>query len=159
MERYYSYSWTDLISYNDNLYRIYLKKAIIDVLTLKKLLAAPKLKIKKPKRKKKKKKKPGEISTYVERLVTYAKRGDIHGRRLIQKKISGKRGKEIANILLHDIAPAFADRQGGYTRLIKLNNRKNDNAPVSLVEFVDIAANVIEPDTDDGGDKEKENAK
>tara|TARA_B100000959_G_scaffold111583_1_gene117666 strand:- start:106 stop:537 length:432 start_codon:yes stop_codon:yes gene_type:complete len=100
-----------------------------------------------------------ELRTYVERLVTYAKRGDIHGRRLIQKKISGKRGKEIANILLHDIAPAFADRQGGYTRLIKLNNRKNDNAPVSLVEFVDIAADVIEPDTDDGEDKEKEKVK
>jgi len=100
-----------------------------------------------------------ELRTYVERLVTYAKRGDIHGRRLIQKKISGKRGKEIANILLHDIAPAFADRQGGYTRLIKLNNRKNDNAPVSLVEFVDIAADVIEQDTDDGEDKEKEKAK
>ena len=100
-----------------------------------------------------------ELRTYVERLVTYAKRGDIHGRRLIQKKISGKRGKEIANILLHDIAPAFADRHGGYTRLIKLNNRKNDNAPVSLVEFVDIAADVIEPNTDDGEDKEKEKAK
>ena len=100
-----------------------------------------------------------ELRAYVERLVTYAKRGDIHGRRLIQKKISGKRGKEIANILLHDIAPAFVDRQGGYTRLIKLNNRKNDNAPVSLVEFVDIAADVIEPDTDDGEDKEKEKAK
>ena len=100
-----------------------------------------------------------ELRTYVERLVTYAKRGDIHGRRLIQKKISGKRGKEIANILLHDIAPAFADRHGGYTRLIKLNNRKNDNAPVSLVEFVDIAADVIEPDRDDGENKEKEKAK
>ncbi len=100
-----------------------------------------------------------ELRTYVERLVTYAKRGDIHGRRLIQKKISGKRGKEIANILIHDIAPAYADRQGGYTRLIKLNNRKNDNAPVSLVEFVDIAADVIEPDTDDGEVKEKEQAK
>ena len=96
-----------------------------------------------------------ELRTYIDRLVTYAKRGDVHGRRLIQKKISGKRGKEIANILIHDIAPAFADRQGGYTRLIKLNNRKNDNAPVSLVEFVDIAPDVIETDTDDGEDKEK----
>ena len=100
-----------------------------------------------------------ELRTYVDRLVTYAKRGDVHGRRLIQKKISGKRGKEIANILIHDIAPAFTDRKGGYTRLIKLNNRKNDNAPVSLVEFVDIAADVIESDTDDGGDKEKDDAK
>ncbi len=96
-----------------------------------------------------------ELRTYVERLVTYAKRGDIHGRRLIQKKISGKRGKEIANILIHDIAPVYTDRQGGYTRLIKLNNRKNDNAPVSLIEFVDIAPDVINTVTDDEEGKEK----
>ena len=100
-----------------------------------------------------------ELRSYVERLVTYAKRGDMHGRRLIQKKIPGKRGKEIANILMHDIAPAYTDRQGGYTRLIKLNNRKNDNAPVSLIEFVDIAQNVIEPDTDDGENNEKGDTK
>ena len=100
-----------------------------------------------------------ELRTYIERLVTYAKRGGIHGRRLIQKKISGKRGKEIANILIHDIAPAFADRQGGYTRLIKLNNRKNDNAPVSLIEFIDIAPDVIAPDTDDGEDNDKGDTK
>ena len=100
-----------------------------------------------------------ELRTYVERLVTYAKRGDVHSRRLIQKKISGKRGKEIANILIHDIAPAYADRQGGYIRLIKLNNRKNDNAPVSLIEFVDIAPDLIGPDTDDVGDKEKGDTK
>lgn len=85
-----------------------------------------------------------ELRSYIERLVTYAKRGDMHGRRLIQKKITGKRGKEIANILIHEIAPAYADRQGGYTRLIKLNNRKNDNAPVSLIEFIDIAPDVTE---------------
>ena len=85
-----------------------------------------------------------ELRTYIDRLVTYAKRGDVHGRRLIQKKITGKRGKEIANILIHDIAPAYADRHGGYTRLIKLNNRKNDNAPVSLIEFIDLAPDVTE---------------
>ena len=85
-----------------------------------------------------------ELRSYIERLVTYAKRGDVHGRRLIQKRITGKRGKEIANILIHDIAPAYADRHGGYTRLIKLNNRKNDNAPVSLIEFIDLAPNVTE---------------
>ena len=93
------------------------------------------------------------------KLVTFAKLGDVHGRRLIQKKISGKRGKEIANILIHDIAPAYADRQGGYTRLIKLKNRKNDNAPVSLIEFVDIATDIIEPDIDNGVDKEKGDTK
>ena len=85
-----------------------------------------------------------ELRTYIERLVTYAKRGDVHGRRLIQKRITGKRGKEIANILIHDIAPAYADRHGGYTRLIKLNNRKNDNAPVSLIEFIDLAPDITE---------------
>ena len=85
-----------------------------------------------------------ELRTYIERLVTYAKRGDVHGRRLIQKRITGKRGKEIANILIHDIAPTYANRHGGYTRLIKLNNRKNDNAPVSLIEFIDLAPDVTE---------------
>jgi len=83
-----------------------------------------------------------ELRSFIERLVTYAKKGDVHGRRLIQKRITGKRGKEIANILIHDIAPAYADRHGGYTRLIKLNNRKNDRAPVSLIEFIDIASDI-----------------
>ena len=50
-----------------------------------------------------------ELRSYVERLVTYAKNGDVHGRRLIQKKIPGKRGKEIANILIHDIAPDITE--------------------------------------------------
>ena len=85
-----------------------------------------------------------ELRTYIDRLVTYAKRGDVHGRRLIQKRITGKRGKEIANILIHDIAPAYENRHGGYTRLIKLNNRKNDNAPVTLIEFIDLAPDVTE---------------
>ena len=96
-----------------------------------------------------------ELRSYVDRLVTYAKKGDVHGRRLIQKKIPGKRGKEIANILIHDIAPAYSDRQGGYTRLIKLNNRKNDNAPVSLIEFIDIAPDITEAELDEETLKEK----
>ena len=96
-----------------------------------------------------------ELRAYIDRLVTYAKRGDLHGRRLIQKKLAGKRGKEVANILIHQIAPAYSDRQGGYTRLIKLNNRKNDNAPIALIEFVDIAPDVINTVTDDEEGKEK----
>ena len=96
-----------------------------------------------------------ELKGFVERLVTYAKKGDVHGRRLIQKKILGKRGKEIANILIHDIAPTYVDRQGGYTRIIKLNNRKNDNAPVSLVEFVDIAPTIAETETEVDEEQEK----
>ena len=94
-----------------------------------------------------------ELRGFVERLVTYAKHGDVHGRRLIQKKIQGKRTKHIANILIHDIAPIYEDRNGGYTRLIKLNNRKNDNASISLIEFVDISPNVKDIKTDDEKDK------
>jgi len=85
-----------------------------------------------------------ELRGFVERLVTYAKQGDVHGRRLIQKKIQGKRAKQISNILIHDIAPTYEDRNGGYTRIIKLNNRKNDNASVSLIEFVDMAPTIID---------------
>jgi len=96
-----------------------------------------------------------ELRSYVERLVTYAKKGDVHGRRLIQKRIPGKRGREIANILIHDIAPVYIDRQGGYTRLIKLNNRKNDNAPVSLIEFIDISPDISVAEVDEGTEKEK----
>jgi len=47
------------------------------------------------------------------------------------------------------------DRQGGYTRMIKLNNRKNDNAPVSLIEFVDIAPSVVEIETEESEEQEK----
>ena len=87
-----------------------------------------------------------ELRGFIERLVTYAKKGDMHNRRLIQQKLPGKLGKDIANKLIHDIAPEYESRNGGYTRIIKLNNRKNDNAPVSLIEFVDLSilAEVVE---------------
>ena len=79
---------------------------------------------------------------YVERLVTYAKKGELHGRRLILKSIKGSNNKSIANILIHEVAPMYADRNGGYTRIIKLANRKNDNSLVSLIEFVDFKKNI-----------------
>ena len=83
-----------------------------------------------------------ELRGFIDRLITYAKKGDVRARRLIQKKIQGKRSKEIANILIHDIAPNYENRNGGYTRIIKLNNRKNDNAPVSLIELIDVAPSI-----------------
>ena len=86
-----------------------------------------------------------ELRGYIERLVTYAKKDSVHGRRLIQQKLPGSRGKKIANVLIHEIAPEFKDRNGGYTRIIKLGNRKNDNAPVSLIEFVGFE-NLIDED-------------
>ena len=79
-----------------------------------------------------------ELRGFIERLVTYAKKGDLHGRRLIQKRIQGKNSKKIANILIHDIAPNYENRNGGYTRLVKINNRKNDNAPVSVIVMLAI---------------------
>ena len=79
-----------------------------------------------------------ELRRFVERLVTYAKRNDLHGRRLIMSKIKGNLKKDTANILIHDIAPNYSSRDGGYTRIIKLNNRKNDNANMSIIEFVDL---------------------
>ena len=82
-----------------------------------------------------------ELQKFVERLVTYAKyEGDkaVHGRRLIQKRIIGKLSKSVANELIHNIAPNYLDRNGGYTRVIKLGNRKNDDAVKALIEFVDI---------------------
>ena len=53
-----------------------------------------------------------ELRKFVERLVTYAKKGDVHGRRLIMKKIKGNLKKEISNILIHDIAPIYEGRSG-----------------------------------------------
>ena len=79
-----------------------------------------------------------ELQRYVERLVTYAKYNNLHGRRLIQKKIIGKLSKRIANELIHNIAPNYTSRNGGYTRVIKLENRKNDDAIKALIEFVDM---------------------
>ena len=91
-----------------------------------------------------------ELRGFVDRLITYAKKGDTHNRRLIQQKLPGKLGKDIANILIHDIAPEYENRNGGYTRIIKLNNRKNDNAPVSLIEFVDLStkAEIVEEEVE-----------
>ncbi len=93
-----------------------------------------------------------ELQRFVERLVTYAKyEGDkaIHGRRLIQKKIQGKLSKNIANELIHNIAPQYSSRNGGYTRVIKLENRKNDDALQALIEFVDLKDLSTEDDSKD----------
>tara|TARA_B110000116_G_C16780111_1_gene557828 strand:- start:126 stop:536 length:411 start_codon:yes stop_codon:yes gene_type:complete len=79
-----------------------------------------------------------ELRRFAERLITYAKKDSVHGRRLILKKIKGNLNKKIANILIHDLAPNYLDRNGGYTRIIKLDNRKNDNAKMCIIEFVDL---------------------
>ena len=95
-----------------------------------------------------------ELQRYIERLVTYAKYNNLHGRRLIQKKIIGKLSKSIANELIHNIAPNYSDRNGGYTRVIKLDNRKNDDAVKALIEFVDMKQ--LSADSEEENSKAKE---
>jgi large subunit ribosomal protein L17 len=95
-----------------------------------------------------------ELQTYIERLVTYAKKNDVHGRRLIQSKIIGKLSKSVANELIHNIAPQYSSRNGGYTRVIKLENRKNDDAVKALIEFVSLTT-TKEENAEDKKDKDK----
>jgi large subunit ribosomal protein L17 len=68
-----------------------------------------------------------------ERLVTFAKRGDLHARRRVMSLITDK---SVVHELFTNIAPQVADRQGGYTRITKLGFRKGDNAPLALIELV-----------------------
>tara|TARA_X000000368_G_scaffold398038_1_gene367735 strand:+ start:664 stop:1053 length:390 start_codon:yes stop_codon:yes gene_type:complete len=80
-----------------------------------------------------------ELRMFIEPLVTFAKRGNLHARRQVLKKI---RHKSIVRELFDNIGPVFSDREGGYTRITKLGYRDNDCAPISLIEFVDMITEV-----------------
>jgi large subunit ribosomal protein L17 len=68
-----------------------------------------------------------------ERLITKAKKGDLHNRRLVLRTI---RDKGVVHTLFTEIAPQFAERPGGYTRITKIGPRKGDNAPMAVIELV-----------------------
>jgi len=68
-----------------------------------------------------------------ERLITFAKRGDLHARRRVLATISDK---GVVHELFTEIAPQMAEREGGYTRIIKTGYRKGDNAPMAVIELV-----------------------
>lgn len=70
-----------------------------------------------------------------ERMVTFAKRGDLHARRQVLTVI---RDKDVVHKLFADIGPAAAERNGGYTRITSIGARKGDNAPMAMIELVDI---------------------
>ena len=74
-----------------------------------------------------------ELRPYAERLITLARRGDLHSRRLAATKIQDR---QVLGKLFDDIAPRYAERPGGYTRVLKLGNRKGDAAEMSLIELV-----------------------
>ncbi|GAA1921856.1 50S ribosomal protein L17 [Nocardioides marmoribigeumensis] len=73
------------------------------------------------------------LRPHAERLITKAKKGDLHNRRLVLRTI---RDKGVVHELFTEIAPRFADRPGGYTRITKIGPRKGDNAPMAVIELV-----------------------
>jgi large subunit ribosomal protein L17 len=75
-----------------------------------------------------------DLRPIVEKLVTLGKRGDLHARRLAMAEL---RSNDVVHQLFLNVAPRFAERNGGYTRIVKLGPRQGDNAPMVLLELVD----------------------
>ncbi|MBK0420693.1 50S ribosomal protein L17 [Leucobacter sp. CSA2] len=73
------------------------------------------------------------LQPVAERLVTFAKRGDLHARRRVMRQILDK---DVVHELFTEIAPLVENREGGYTRVIKTGFRKGDNAPMAIIELV-----------------------
>jgi large subunit ribosomal protein L17 len=101
------------------------KRALLNSLALN-LIVREKIKTTEPKAK--------ELRPFMEKLVTRAKGGNMATRRLIAAKLSNK-GKEVKK-LFDIIAPKYADKKGGYTRILKLGARKSDGAKMAVIEFV-----------------------
>ena len=73
------------------------------------------------------------LRPHAEKLITKAKKGDLHNRREVLKVV---RDKSVVHVLFTEIAPTFAERPGGYTRITKIGPRKGDNAPMAVIELV-----------------------
>jgi large subunit ribosomal protein L17 len=69
-----------------------------------------------------------------ERLITFAKKGDVHARRKVLRVVPDR---DVVHRLFEEIAPRYAERAGGYTRILKLGPRKGDGAPMAILELVD----------------------
>jgi large subunit ribosomal protein L17 len=75
-----------------------------------------------------------EIRPIAEKAITLAKRGDLHARRLLIGRLFGE---EVVDKAIHVLGPRFADRPGGYTRIVKLGRRIGDNADMAVIELVE----------------------
>ncbi len=73
-----------------------------------------------------------ELRPFAEKLITLARRGDLHARRLVQRKI---KDRETLSRLFSEIGPRFAARPGGYTRILKLGHREGDGADIARIEL------------------------
>ncbi len=74
-----------------------------------------------------------ELRPYAERLITLARKGDVHSRRLAARKIQDR---DVLGKLFDDIGPGFLERPGGYTRILKVGHRRGDAAEMALIELV-----------------------
>lgn len=74
-----------------------------------------------------------ELRPYVERLITLGRRGDLHARRQVARGIADR---EVQAKLFAEIGPRYTERPGGYTRILKLGNRRGDAADMALIELV-----------------------
>src|SRR4051812_45206501 len=74
------------------------------------------------------------LRPFAEKLVTFAKRGDLHARRQVMTVI---RDKDVVHTLFAEIGPRYENRTGGYTRITKVGSRKGDNAPMAVIELVE----------------------
>jgi large subunit ribosomal protein L17 len=93
------------------------------------------------------------VRPLAEKMVTLGKKGSLHARRTA---LAVLRQKGAVKKLFEDIAPRAADRNGGYTRIVKLGARKSDSAPVAFIEWVDAPQVVEEPAPEEKGKKRKE---
>jgi large subunit ribosomal protein L17 len=75
-----------------------------------------------------------ELRGFAEPLITKAKRGDLHARRIVARSISDK---DVLARLFGELAPRYADRPGGYTRVLKLGHRPGDGADMAIIELVE----------------------
>jgi len=75
-----------------------------------------------------------ELRRFAEPIITKAKRGDLHARRLVQRDIQDR---EVLQKLFAEIGPKYAERAGGYTRVLHLGHRSGDAAEMSIIELVD----------------------